>query len=693
MSNLQNKAGFTLLALVGILAMMTIAASVLLPNMVALQNQQVTNAELENLKGIAQGSKLYLRRNLAWPPNLAAHSPDYVPLDSAQLLQNPRGYPRYYQVHPDTIGFSNQSGMAASELPNARFLLISDLTQDATPTITNATQFDTWWTTATTPDLNIYKANAANLFHEVSLISAGDGGSYQIDGATTNSGGGTLADYSRYHLRGTVIALDESPAFATPEVQFTITQNVSYVYVPCLPSGIRWTTPPPQPCPVLWLTTSGNASGTPGLSSWKDAQLVALVDPDLAYESGPTGATAGTFGLSFDLENFVHDADIDAVHYVTQSITVGSTNTIALSVGDVLLSTDRNETLNSSNSLYVKDEDVFVFKPDSPNDYSSGTFLMVIDGSDLGDLGLRDIKGVSLVETDTLVGDTTLQKGTFLLEDQNLEEDLYQFIPTSVGTTTSGTTSLFIDGSDINMSQKLQGVHLIQVQTDIGDVTLQPGQILLTMDRDDNSVGDNSIQTKMQDIFILDLTTTGSDTAGDATLLFDGSDVGLNSGGEKVVGLTINGPILQNFPLTIVNPGFETGDLTGWTKTGDLLESEGTNQWGAVTSAGAMSSPHGGSYFAGGRATGPIGSGEHLTGLYQRIDVSAYASQIDIGPATVNVARYGHGETSQDRAYLRIAYYDAVSGGDQLGSNVDSNDATQSQTWTSLSISGDSVAK
>ena len=199
---------------------------------------------------------------------------------------------------------------------------------------------------------------------------------------------------------------------------------------------------------------------------------------------------------------------------MTQSITVGITNTIALSVGDVLLSTDRNETLTSSNSLSVRDEDVFVFKPDVSTDYSSGTFFMVLDGSDLGDLGPRDIRGVSLVETQTVVGDTTLQPGTFLLADENLVEDLYQFIPTSVGTTTSGTTSLFIDGSDINMSQKLHGVHLIQVQTDIGDVTLQPGQILLTMDRDDNSVGDNSIQTKMQDIFILDLTATGNNRRG-----------------------------------------------------------------------------------------------------------------------------------------------------------------------------------
>ncbi len=687
----QFSGGFTLLALVGILAIMTIVASVLLPNMVTLQNQQATNAERVNLKGIAQGSDLYLRRNLAWPPNLAAHSPEYVTLDSAQLLQNPRGYLRYFQIHPDTVGFSNQTGLASSDLPNARFLLISDLTQDAAPIITNATEFDTWWGTATTPDLYIYKGNMAHLFHEVNLSGAGDGGSYQIDSATTNSGGATLSNYTRYHVRGTVVALDESPTFGSPELQFTLTTNVSYVFVPCYPIGEKWKVPPPPTCPVLWLTTRGNANGTPGLSSWNDAQLVALVDPNLAYEPGPSGTTAGTFGLSFDLENFTKDADIDAIHYVTQPITVGSTNTIALAVGDLLLSTERDETLSSTNSLFVKDEDVFVFKPDIPTDYSSGKFFMVIDGSDLNDLDLKDIRGVSLVEQDTVVGDTILQPGTFLLADENLNEDLYQFIPTSVGTTTKGTESLFLQGQDIHISQDFFGIHLIQRTTKLGDIILQAGQILATLKGNDSSVGSNNIPTNHQDIFILNLTTTGSTTSGEATLLFDGSDVGLQSRAENLDGITINGPIYQAFSLSIVNPGFETGDVTGWTKTGDLLDTGGVNQWGAVTSAGAMSTPHGGTYFAGGRATGPIGRGPHMTGLYQRLDLSAYSTPIDLGTATVTIAGFGHGETNQDKAKLRIAFYDAVSGGNQLGSNVDSNEAIQSQTWTALAISNQAV--
>ena len=67
---------------------------------------------------------------------------------------------------------------------------------------------------------------------------------------------------------------------------------------------------------------------------------MAFIDPDLTYETGPTGQTNGTFGLVFDLEEFTGSADIDAIHYVSRAITVGTTTTIALVEGDLLLSTD-----------------------------------------------------------------------------------------------------------------------------------------------------------------------------------------------------------------------------------------------------------------------------------------------------------------------------------------------------------------
>jgi len=246
--NLQNKSGFTLLALVGILAIMTIAASVLLPNMATLFDQKTTSSERQHLKDIGKGTELYFTTNRAWPPNLAAHAPNYVPLASVQLSQNPRGFPRYYFVHPSTSAFTNGTGLASSALVDARFLLISNLSADAAPTITNATEFDTWWGTAETADLHIHKGTTGSLFSQVTLNATGKGGSYQIDGTTTNSSGGTLSNYSQYHVEGSTISLDEATTYGTPEIQFALTEDVTFTFVPCMPSGKRWIIPPVPPC-------------------------------------------------------------------------------------------------------------------------------------------------------------------------------------------------------------------------------------------------------------------------------------------------------------------------------------------------------------------------------------------------------------------------------------------------------------
>lgn len=695
----QNSGGFTLLPLIGILAIMTIVAAAIGPNLIARNNQTAQDAESQHLEEIHKGLNTYLRRNLNWPSTLSSLSPDYSTVSGTQLTQNDRGYPRYYAVHPTMSGFANATGIDAEDVEDAKVLVISDTNADAAPTITNAAQFDNWWETAETENLHIQKGHMGSSFHEVTLSATGTGGSYQIDGVATSSSGGTLADHTRHHLQGTVIGLDEANTYGTPELQFALTESVSYTYVPCLTVGQRWQIPPVPSCTsiALWVSTSGNTSGTSGIT-WGDSEIVAFGDPNLAYDTGPTNQTAGTFAGIMDLKDFTSIVDVDAGHYVSRALTIGGgfLGSINLEVGDILLSVDATETLSSENDLTVDDEDVFVFRPTLLGDYSAGSFFLLIDGSDVfnsgdSDLQMGDVQAMTLVEVATTVAGTDLLAGDFLVAGESVNVVLFR--PTSLGTTTSGTRSLFIEGNDIRMDGTIDGLELIENTIEIGDITLQSGQILASVTPSDFDLGDNGITAYQTNIFTLDLTSVGSNTEGDATIIFDGFDVGLNTPSENVdlIALTGAGSTQNTVALSITNPDFETGDISGWTKTGDLLDAGGLNQWGAVTSAGAMSSPYEGSYFAGGRATGAIGSGEHITGIYQRIDVSAYSTAIDLGTATVNFAGYGHGENSADFAFLRIAYYDAVSGGNQLGSNVNSNEATQSETWTSLTIAGDSV--
>jgi hypothetical protein len=152
-------------------------------------------------------------------------SPDYVPTSSGQLTQNANGFLRYYFVQPTIGGFTNVAGLAPTALADSRVLLITDLTQNANPSITTDAEFETWWNTdeTGTPDLKIYRGHVGHLFHLLSLSADGAGGSYAIDGTPTNSGGGTLAAHARYHITGTAVALDEANVFSTAEKQFAMT--------------------------------------------------------------------------------------------------------------------------------------------------------------------------------------------------------------------------------------------------------------------------------------------------------------------------------------------------------------------------------------------------------------------------------------------------------------------------------------
>jgi len=279
-----------------------------------------------------------------------------------------------------------------------------------------------------------------------------------------------------------------------------------------------------------WMATDSNvsSSGAPGLSSWTDTSVLRFGEPDLEFDPGGTG---GTFSEVFDVGDYAADsgAALDAIHFVTRDITVGTSTSIDLDFGDVLLSTVENETIDGVN---YNAEDLFVFRPDTVGNYNSGTFFLLIDGSDIG---IGDIDSITLVESDITVGGTFLAAGTFLHSDQS--EDVSHLSLTAAGVATAGSSSLFLDSSDfgVTTSAEISGIELIEEQTLIGDTTLQAGQLLVTLDQADSSVGNGTpISVTENDVFSLTITATGSSSAATAASFLDGSEVGLDTAAEDI---------------------------------------------------------------------------------------------------------------------------------------------------------------
>ena len=262
----SSQRGFSLIALIGILAVLSIGLALASPAFVQILEREHQETERVQLNLIANGIEQYLEQNKAFPPSLTNLVPDYVPFSSTQVTTNAHGFPRYYVIHPAMAIFSNRTGLSTSELVNARFLLVSNLAEDAAPTITTSSEFETWWTRneSLTPNLYLHRTNFGHLFYSLAITPQGHGGSYFIDRLPTSDAGiGLLPTHNAFHLLGTMIGFDENTAYTTPEVQFALTTNTAYWFNPLCSVTKQWNPLDPNNCGIVTLQDGvGSYTGT-----------------------------------------------------------------------------------------------------------------------------------------------------------------------------------------------------------------------------------------------------------------------------------------------------------------------------------------------------------------------------------------------------------------------------------------------
>ncbi len=118
---------------------------------------------------------------------------------------------------------------------------------------------------------------------------------------------------------------------------------------------------------------------------------------------------------------------------------------------------------------------------------------------------------------------------------------------------------MLIDGSDIGIGQGIYGIELIETDVMIGGQSLTSGQILLTLEKNDSSVGSNSLSVEEFDVFILDATQTtlgSGTTVATAAMLVEGLDVNLDANEENlgaIALLTASEPSVVALPSSAMN--------------------------------------------------------------------------------------------------------------------------------------------
>ncbi len=309
----------------------------------------------------------------------------------------------------------------------------------------------------------------------------------------------------------------------------------------------------PREIRILFTTQSDvNSSKVPGVESWDAGEVLAIGEPNLTFE--PAGSD-GSILPYMDLEVFSASGNmtINGMHWVSNTITVGGANSIDLQRGDLLFVSQSDDVMTSTNTLAISAGDVIVFRPDVEGDYSSGTFIHLLDQP-----GTALTTGITLIESDVVVGDVTLQAGNFLFTQESYVEEssIYHFSATDVGAgTTTGVVSTLISSVDIGINyNNFLGVMVISEDLYLDGTMVPAGSIVTTLANGDSFVGDNGILVDEDEIFYLTVTTTtmgSGTTSADATVLFDAGDVGLNNSQKKIRSFSI---IEDIKPINNVDP-------------------------------------------------------------------------------------------------------------------------------------------
>ncbi|WP_297696753.1 DUF2341 domain-containing protein, partial [uncultured Eudoraea sp.] len=367
----------------------------------------------------------------------------------------------------------------------------------------------------------------------------------------------------------------------------------------------------PREVRILFSTASDvNNSKVPGVASWDAGEVLGIGDPNLSFE--PAGSDGSVLPY-MDLEQFSasNNMTLNGLHFVSNDITVGGANSVDLQRGDLLFVSENSETMTSINSLAINAGDVVIFRPTAVDDYSSGTFIHLLDQP-----GTAMTTGITLIEKDVTIGDVTLSAGGFLFTQESIVEEssIYYHPADDVGAgTTSGTVQTLISSVDMDVNfNNFVGVMVINEDLYLDGTMVPAGSIVTTLAGGDSSVGANGTMINNDEIFYLTVTSTtmgSGSTVANATLLFDGGEIGLNNSAKKMNNLTIieeitpvnidpeitltasalsyteqNPPTVIDSAATLVDPdsaNFDTGvlrvDLTGGTANDRLsINNQGT---------------------------------------------------------------------------------------------------------------------
>ena len=262
------------------------------------------------------------------------------------------------------------------------------------------------------------------------------------------------------------------------------------------------------------VTLDGSASHDP------DGALVTMVWTEAGAQTA-TGLTP-TVSLSVGVHTLQLAVTDDRGSTATDTVVV---TVEAAPLDEVLLSLASDGIVGG---LAYADEDIIRWSPDT------GAWSMLFDGSDVGISGNNartNIDAFALLDDGSVVMSFA---GTLNVPDVGSidDSDLVRFVPASLGATTAGTFSWYLDGSDVGLTTNEENVDTVAVLAD--------GSVIVGI----SDVGDVTGVGAVTDHDLLRFVpaTLGASTTGTWSMWFNGSDIGLTTATEGIVGASMPQP-------------------------------------------------------------------------------------------------------------------------------------------------------
>lgn len=387
-----------------------------------------------------------------------------------------------YQVMPvsdntwveNTINYSNMPSPGSSLGSSGTFGATAWTNVDITPYITGNGVFNLALTTT---------SNTA-----ISLASRESGANApQLIVETQGGGGPTLTPTFTPTVTSTATATQ------TPTSPYTSTPTATSTTSPTGTMSPTLTPTPPTAGSALYLSLSGQAT----------LDGVTGEDTDMLYYNGTT------WSLFFDASDVgVTDSGHDL-------------NDFYIVDADTILMTFRDPIMLGS--LAVDPYDVVQFDATSLGSTTAGGFSLYFDGSDVGldDPAAEMLNGFDLLPDGRLLFSTD---GSFAVPGlTGKDEDIFAFMPTTLGDTTSGTWAMYFDGSlsGIGLGDTGEDVDMLDVASN-GDIYLSA----------ESTFAVPGISGEDEDIFVCTPTYTGGAVSSCtylSSLFFDGSAWGLDT--------------------------------------------------------------------------------------------------------------------------------------------------------------------